>query len=341
MNALANVLGLAPSEAFFWLPLVLVGLLFLIAAASVVFDGFDIGVGCLMPFASDPQRTRMMHLLRPWRDANELWLLLGLALFLAAFPKAWSVVMRTLYLPLTLLAAGVVLRSVAFEFSQRSPRQWRTGWHRMVALGSWLTAMAHGFILGKIVSAYLAGPSYMALGSFFALCAVAMYGLLGATWLVMHDGQGLRVAAARWACRCVRWVAAGVTGLSVVLVLANPGVFIKWGSRPDWALLTAIWGGLFVAFLLLELLLRRAGQGGRLVAILPFCLTLAVVLVVLGGVGYSFFPFLVLDNLTVWDAAASLPSLRMVLAAAAVMLPLALGFNLWVYWGWLGRRKEG
>lgn len=337
ISTLSNALGLAPGEAFFWLPLLLAGLLFLIAAANVVFDGFDIGIGCLLPFAGRAQRADMMHLVRPWRDANELWLMLGLALFLAAFPKAWSVVMRTLYLPLTLLAAGVMLRSVAFEFSQRSPLEWRRAWHYVIAAGSWLTAMSHGLILARVASAYLAGPSYLALGSFFALGAVAMYALLGATWLITHDTGALRHSASGWARFSVRWVAAGVTGLSVVLMLANPGVFIKWGDAPNWPVLSGIWGGLFAAFILLEWLLGRQTTRHAWSAMLPFLLALSIALVVMGGVAYSFFPFLVLDDMTVWDAAASLPALRLVLGAAAVALPLALGFSLRVYWNLLMR----
>jgi len=337
ITTLSNALGLAPGEAFFWLPMLFMGLLFLIAVANVVFDGFDIGVGCLLPFATARQRTEMMQRIRPWRDANELWLLLGLALFLGAFPKAWSAVMRSLYLPLTLLGAGVILRSVAFEFSQRSPLDWRPGWQHAVAAGSWMTALSHGLILAKLSSAYLSGVSYVGLGVFFALCAVAMYALLGATWLLSHRDDLLRVSAGGWARFCVRWVAAGVIGLSVVLALSNPGVFIKWGNEPHWSALAGIWGGLLAAFMLLEFLVSKKAMQHAAIAVLPFFLTLSVVLVVMAGVGYSFFPFLILDDMTVWDAAASLPALRLVLAASVIVLPLALGFSLRVYWGLLSR----
>jgi cytochrome d ubiquinol oxidase subunit II len=65
-------------------------------------------------------------------------------------------------------------------------------------------------------------------------------------------------------------------------------------------------------------------------------MTLLVFLITLCGLGYSFFPYLVLDDITIWDAAASVDSLRLVLAAAVVALPVALIFNIWVYWRMFG-----
>src|SRR3546814_20190366 len=69
---------------------------------------------------------------------------------------------------------------------------------------------------------------------------------------------------------------------------------------------------------------------------LPFAMTLLIFLIVLGGLGYSFFPYLVLDDITIWDAAASVDSLRLILAGAIIALPVALIFNIWVYWRMFG-----
>jgi cytochrome d ubiquinol oxidase subunit II len=68
----------------------------------------------------------------------------------------------------------------------------------------------------------------------------------------------------------------------------------------------------------------------------PFALVLLIFLVVLGGLAYSFFPYLVLDEVTLWDAAAPVATLRLALSATVVALPVALIFNLWVYWRMLG-----
>jgi cytochrome d ubiquinol oxidase subunit II len=83
---------------------------------------------------------------------------------------------------------------------------------------------------------------------------------------------------------------------------------------------------------------RMISQSYRASA-LPYALVLVIVLIVLGGLAYSFFPYLVLDEITLWDAAAPVATLRLALSAVVIALPVALIFNLWVYWRMLGRSR--
>lgn len=336
INSLTGALGLSVYDASFWMPLVMVGLLFVVTVAAVVLDGFDIGVGCLLFCAPDSVRMRMLALLSPWRDANEFWLLLGLGLLVAAFPHAWSPLMAALYLPLSMLAVGVLLRSASFELRLRAPQEWQHVWTMGFALGSVFTAMAHGLIISKVVTAYASGWIYGALGVFFAVCAVAAYALLGASWLVMREAGELRARAVMWARRTVRWVAAGAVAVSLVLVLANTGVLLKWGELPDWRLVAAVWIALLVCFVVVEMTLQRMINGSLRTTAVPFVFVLLIFFIILLGLAYSFFPYLILDDVTVWDAAASTSSLRWVLSAAIVALPVAIVFNVWVYWGMFG-----
>src|SRR5699024_12860714 len=78
-------------------------------------DGFDIGVGCLIGVAPQELRGRMLALLSPWRDANELWLLMGLGLLATVFPGAWAGLLGHLFMPLFVLAMGVLVRAVSCE----------------------------------------------------------------------------------------------------------------------------------------------------------------------------------------------------------------------------------
>src|SRR5699024_7221064 len=102
----------------------------------------------------------------------------------AAFPRAWGPIMGALFLPLSLLGAGVLLRSASFELRLRAPIEWQPYWTAGFAVGSWLTALSHGLIVARVVTAYADGASYVLLGLFFAACSLAAYGLLGATWLM-------------------------------------------------------------------------------------------------------------------------------------------------------------
>lgn len=331
IDTLALALDLNPDAPDFWLPLAFMGLLFMVVLAGTVLDGFDIGVGCLSIFAPPSLRPRMLALLSPWRDANEFWLFLGMGLFMAAFPHAWGRLMSELYLPITLLAVGTMLRSVSFELRLRAPREQQPYWMRLFGVGALLTAASHGMLLAQIAMSYQGETGHLWFIGFTAICALAAYCLLGAAWLIMREGGELRARAVFWGRRCVRWAAAGAVGVSVVLALGNPGIFLKWSGGASRAAVVGLWVGMLAAFICIEMCLQRMINTSYRNTALPFVLTLLVFIMTLGGLGYSFFPYLVLDELTIWDAAAETNSLELVLAAVIVALPVALIFNIWVY----------
>jgi len=336
IDTLALAMGLSPTAPDFWMPLVFMGLLFLVVLAGMVLDGFDIGVGCLSLFAPQSLRPRMLALLNPWRDANEFWLFLGMGLFMAAFPRAWGQLMGELYLPVTLLAMGTLLRSVGFELRLRAPREQQALWTRAFGFGSLLTALSHGMLLAQIALTYSHDTGHLWFVSFTAVCALAAYGLLGASWLIMREGGELRARAVFWGRRCVRWAAAGAVGVSVVMALGNPGVFLKWTGGSSTAAVAGLWCGMLAIFICIEICLQRMINSSYRNTALPFVLTLLIFITTLGGLGYSFFPYLVLDELTIWDAAAATNSLELLLAGVLAVLPVALAFNIWVYWRMFG-----
>jgi len=336
IDTLALAMGLSADAPEFWLPLVFMGLLFVVVLAGMVLDGFDIGVGCLSVFAPESLRPRMLALLNPWRDANEFWLFLGMGLFMAAFPRAWGQLMGDLYLPVTLLAMGTLLRSVGFELRLRAPREQQAGWMRLFGVGALLTALSHGMLLAQIALAYQGETGQLAFIGFTGACALAAYCLLGASWLIMREGGELRARAVFWGRRSVRWAAAGAVGVSVVLALGNPGIFLKWTSGSSRAAVAGLWCGMLATFICIEMSLQRMINTSYRNTALPFILTLLIFIMTLGGLGYSFFPYLVLDELTIWDAAAATGSLELVLVGVLAVLPVALVFNIWVYWRMFG-----
>ncbi len=336
VDTLALALGMQPQAPEFWLPLVFMGLLFLVVLAGMVLDGFDIGVGCLSALAPVHLRPRMLALLSPWRDANEFWLFLGLGLFMAAFPLAWARIMGQLYLPVTLLAVGTVLRSVSYELRLRAPRELQSFWARMFGVGALFTAVSHGLLLAHIALFAQGVSGHIWFSLFTAACAVAAYCLLGASWLIMREGGELRVRAIFWGRRCVRWAAAGTVGVSVVLALGNPGIFLKWGSNGARFAVAGLWVCMLVAFIWIEMCLQRMINTSLRNTALPFVLTLLIFSMTSGGLAYSFFPYLVLDELTIWDAAAAPESLQLMLVLVGLALPVALVFNARVYWRMFG-----
>lgn len=336
IQALSTALGLAPTDPAFWLPLFFLCLLMVTVIAGTILDGFDIGVGCLSLVAPESLRPRMMSLLSPWRDANEFWLFLGMIVFAVAFPQAWAEVMGQLQLALLCLALGVMARSVCFELRLRAPAEQQHLWQRGFALGSVVTAFAHGLLLAKVIINYQGGSGYVWFLVFMGFCAVAAYVLLGAAWLVMREVGELRMRAVVWGRRAVRWFAAGAVAASVVLALANPGVLLKWSEGAPRIAVLGLWMFILLGFVVIEMNLQRLLNVSVRGTGLPFLITLVIFIAVLLGLGFSFFPFLVLDQITIWDAAADTQTLQLIWKISLFTLPFLALFSFWVYWRMFG-----
>lgn len=336
IQSLAIALGLAPTDPAFWLPLFFLALLMLTIIAGTLLDGFDIGVGCLSLVAPEPLRPRMMSLLSPWRDANEFWLFLGVGIVAIAFPQAWGAVMGQLHLPLMLLALGVMTRSVCFEMRLRAAADQQHLWQLGFALGALVTAFSHGLLLAKVIINYQGGAGYVWFIWFMGFCSVAAYVLLGASWLVMREVGELRMRAVIWGRRAVRWFAAGAVAASVVLALANPGVLLKWSEGAPRVAVLGLWVFILLGFVIIEMNLQRLLNVSVRGTALPFLITLAIFIAVLVGLAFSLFPFLVLDQLTIWDAAAEIETLLLIWKIHWFGLPFLILFACWVYWRMFG-----
>lgn len=336
IQLLSTAVGLAPTDPAFWLPLFFSLVLMLTALAGAILDGFDIGVGCLSLVAPEPLRPRMMALLSPWRDANEFWLFLGLGIFVVAFPQAWAEVMAQLHLPLMFLALGVMARSVCFELRLRAPAEQQHLWQYGFAVGSLMTAFAHGLLLGTVIINYQGGGGYLWFVLFMGFCSVAAYVLLGASWLVMREGGELRMRAVVWGRRAVRWFAAGAVAASVVLALANPGVLLKWSEGTPRLAVLGFWIFTLVGFVVIEMNLQRLLNVSVRATVLPFLITLIIFLAVLLGLAFSLFPFLILDKVPIWDAVPDVQTLQLLWKISLFTLPFLVMFTLWVYWRMFG-----
>jgi cytochrome d ubiquinol oxidase subunit II len=106
-----------------FLPLVFMGVMGLALLAYVVLDGYDLGVGILLPLATDDEKDVMISSIGPFWDANETWLVLGIGVLLIAFPLAHGIVLSALYLPVAVMLIGLTLRGVSFDFGSRPRRR--------------------------------------------------------------------------------------------------------------------------------------------------------------------------------------------------------------------------
>src|SRR5678809_1486234 len=139
------------------LPLVFTLLMGGAILAYVVLDGYDLGVGMLMPAASREEQDRMVASIGPFWDANETWLVLGVGLLLVAFPLAHGVVLGALYLPVAAMLVGLMARGVAFELRIKAEGWHRELWNWLFSAGSYLAAFAQGLMLGRFITGFEPG----------------------------------------------------------------------------------------------------------------------------------------------------------------------------------------
>jgi cytochrome bd ubiquinol oxidase subunit II len=320
------------SEAWY-LPVVFAGLMALAMLLYVVLDGYDLGVGILLPLANDEEKDQMISSIGPFWDANETWLVLGVGILLIAFPKAHGIILTALYLPVFCMLIGLILRGVAFDFRYKARVKYKPLWNTLFFLGSLVTSLAQGFMLGRYIMGFEHTLSANLFAALTAICTAAGYGLLGATWLAMKTENGTLEKTIRWALRCLFITAVGVVSVSIATPLVSERIFQKWFSLPDLFWLSPI---PIITALLFVACHRNLTSPDKQRLWRPFACTVGIFVLSFCGLAYSLFPYLVRDQLDIWQAASATESLRFVLWGALVTVPAILAYSAFsyrVFWG--------
>ena len=321
------------------LPVIFMVLLGLAMLVYVVLDGFDLGVGLLLPLADDADKDRMVASIGPFWDANETWLVLGVGLLLIAFPLAHGVILGALYVPVTLMLLGLILRGVAFDFRVKVKDPAKVWWNRAFSLGSWTATLAQGWMLGRYITGLRPDGQDDAFAALIALSLAACYALLGACWLILKTEDALQARAIAWAKRCWPAVVLGLLAISVATPWVSASVRAKWFSLPDFFALLPIPLMSAVALLSLRALLNSHRIRGKLCG-LPFALTVLVIVLGSFGLAYSLYPHIVMDRMTIWEAAASPQSLAIILVGCVITLPMIAAYSVFAYRVFGGKVRE-
>ncbi|MEM6848517.1 MAG: cytochrome d ubiquinol oxidase subunit II [Pseudomonadota bacterium] len=324
-----------------WLPLVFAGMMGFSILVYVVLDGFDLGVGILFAGArSEEQRDRMVASIGPFWDANETWLVLAVGILLVAFPVAHGTVLTALYLPVALMLLGLILRGVAFEFRAKAPARQKWAWDVAFFCGSLLTALSQGFMLGM----YIMGLEWSWMTASFAmltaLCLVAGYAFIGACWLIIKTEDELQrgsVRAARWAL----WgVVAGIATVSIATPLVSPRILERWFSIPEIFVLIPLPVGSIVLVAVIAVILRHLPDAEDNWCWLPFAGGTALFVTAFTGLAYSFYPYVVPGDMTIYEAAAAPESLIIILVGSVFVLPVIIGYSVLAYTVFRGKASE-
>lgn len=319
---------------------IFIGLMGLAVLLYAVLDGYDLGVGILLPTSDNlthqEKADQMIASIGPFWDANETWLVLAVGLLLIAFPEAHSIILREMYIPATILLIALIMRGVAFDFRAKAAMSHQKTWDKIFKLGSILASLSQGYMLGKYITGFDNSAESVAFSLLSAVGVAAAYAYIGASWLVMKTEGELQQQAAAWGRKAGRWGLLGVISVSIVNPLVNPDVLIRWFSFPTVLLLLPLPIVCFCLFLINDRVLKKIPMKNDKGCWIPFLNSVLIFILCFVGLAYSFFPYIVPGQLTIYEAAAAPEALSFILWGALIVVPVILFYTAYsykVFWG--------
>jgi cytochrome d ubiquinol oxidase subunit II len=308
------------------------------AVMYTIFDGFDLGVGILLPFIrQEDERDTMVDSITPVWDGNETWIaLMGVGLF-GGFAKAYSILLPALYLPLIVMILSLVLRGVAMEFRFQSVTH-RSRWDAAFSVGSILAAFCQGIVLGNLMEGIEvnAGTSFVDTSFYFfspftiltGFTLVVTYALSGVAWLNFKTTGVLQSTIKRFAPRIA--VVQAVLLVLIVYGRFHFSIFTPrfgiFGMDEPFSARSIVWY-LATAGLLLGIVRTMKGGKDRL----PF--TLSVIMTALSATYLvsGFWPFIIPPQLTIADAASPPFGSTVLLYGGFIVIPIILAYLIYSY----------
>jgi cytochrome d ubiquinol oxidase subunit II len=302
-------------------------------------EGFDYGVGILLPFLGkdDAERQTIIHSIGPFWDGNEVWLLTAGGAIFAAFPNWYATMFSGFYVALLLMLLALILRAVAFEFRSRDAHPaWRTFWDWAICFGSFVPALLWGVAIGNLMQGLKIDAQMRYTGTFFDLlnpyallggvAFVALFTFHGAIFLTLRTEGTVLERAQAIANRL--WLPV----VALILLFVGAGyfatdIFRRLGVDPGVAPVAAagalLASGWFV----------RRRLGGWAFAMTGLTIALATVTVFQG-----LFPRVMISSLnpdwslTIYNASSSPYTLTVMSWVALGFVPVVLIYQAWNYW---------
>ena len=322
------------------MPIIFAALMGLAILIYVILDGYDLGVGMLIFRAGQKEKDVMISTIGPFWDANETWLVLAVGLLLVAFPFAHGVVLNQLYLPTALMLLGLILRGVAFDFRAKAKDHHKNLWDFSFTFGSLLTALTQGYMLGLYIVGFEKNLITIGFSILVGMCLAASYCFIGSVWLILKTEGELQKRSIKLTKILLWWTTLGMALISIATPLASPRIAEKWFSIPNffWLLPIPLVAGSLILFL--HYFLNTLPRKNDAKCWLPFVIAMIIFLLGFIGIAYSFYPFIIPGQMTIWQAASAPQALKVILIGTLIVLPAILIYTFFVHKIFWGKTRE-
>ncbi len=304
-------------------------------------EGFDYGVGMLLPFLgkNDTERRMIMNSIGPFWDANEVWLIAAGGCLFAAFPTWYATMLSGFYPEMFLILFALILRGAAFEFrSQHESPRWRNFWDWIIFLGSLLPGFFWGVVIGNLMHGVPINAQGNYAGTFltpfhpFAL----LVGLAFDIFFLLHGAIFLSLRETGELVKRSQHVVPFIWGINLLVIalvvttgVTATNVFRQALLNPRIVPLDYI----ILASLLMLLWLNARGQSGW-----AFAMSFVVILCSAAIVVLCLFPNVMVSSLqpawslTIRNASTNAYSLTVLSWIGLSILPFVMLYQAWNYW---------
>ncbi len=307
-------------------------------------EGFDYGVGILLPFLGkdDVDRRVIINTIGPVWDGNEVWLLTAGGAMFAAFPNWYATLFSGFYLALALMLVALIMRGVAFEFRSKDSRPaWRNFWDWMIFFGSFVPALLWGVALGNFLKGVPIDANMNYTGDFFTLLSpytlitgvycVALAAFHGATFLSLRTDGEMRDRAQATANRL--WLPTVIlAAMTILATYLSTDMLQRLGFNPGVIPLT---GG--VALLASGWFIRNKHEGWA------FASTGVTIAFAIVSVFMTLYPRVMISSLnpawslTIYNASSTPYTLSVMTVVALIFVPIVLFYQGWTYYAFRKR----
>lgn len=307
--------------------------------AYTLLDGFDLGVGALHLFArTDEERRIFLNSIGPVWDGNEVWIVIVMGGLFAGFPNAYATVFSGFYTLLMFLIAGLIFRATAIEFRSKQPSPlWRHFWDAVFSFSSILVAFVLGILLGNMIEGVPLDASQDFTGTFsqffrpysiiVGITSIALFAMHGTIYLAMKTEGSAHQTVRRWINKAILSFLFWYIVTSIATLIYMPHMLDRFLAQP--------YLSIFPLFALLAIIsipyqVRKGNDGWAFVF---SCVSISFLLLLFS---LGTFPIIVRSTIpahsvTIYNAASSPKTLRILLTVVALGLPLVFAYGIWVY----------